>query len=55
MKEENYKLNVELANMQNTKETSEVESKAKEKIDKIKENTKLFNKIIKEKVQSGEY
>ena len=55
MKEENDKLNVELANMQNKKETSEVELKAKEKIDKIKENTKLFNKIIKEKVQSGEY
>ena len=55
IKEENDKLNVELAKMQNTTEISESESKAKEKVNKIKENTKLFNRIIKDKIESGEY
>ena len=51
----NDKLNIELAKMQNTTEISESESKAKEKVNKIKENTKLFNRIIKDKIESGEY
>ena len=55
LEKENEKLNLELENIQKIKETSESEAKAIEKLNKIKENTRLFNKIIKDKVKSGEF
>ena len=47
LKEENNKILEKLGQMQWDTDKKEAEIKAKEKIEKIKENTKLFNEIIK--------
>ena len=54
IKEENAKLNTVIGNIQCDKDKVEAESKAKEKLEKIKSNTKLFNDIIEQKLASGE-
>jgi hypothetical protein len=46
IKEENAKMNVEIGQLQFDKDKLEAETKAKNKLDKIKKNTKLFNDII---------
>ena len=47
LKEENGKLNQELEKIQYDKDKLDAEVKSKEKLRKIKKNTKLFNDIIK--------
>ena len=47
LKEENNKILEKLGQIQWDSDKKEAEIKAKEKIEKIKENTKLFNEIIK--------
>ena len=53
VKEENGKLNLEIGTMQFEKDKMEAKSKSDLKIKKMKENTKLFNKIIENKVATG--
>ena len=54
MKEENAKLNQELVKIQFVKDTLDAEVKSKEKLRKIKKNTKLLNKIIKKQLDDKE-
>ena len=54
VKEENAKLNLEIGKIQNEKDKNDAESMAKMKLKKIKDNTKLFNRIIESKINIGE-
>ena len=47
-------MKVEIVSLRDVKEKIEAESKSGEKLKKIRENSKLFNRIIEEKVASGE-
>ena len=55
VREENVKLNTELANIKGILDRIEAKEKTEEKLKKIEENTKLFNKIIEKKDTSGAY
>ena len=54
VKEENVKLNKELAKVQSDKDIFVANTKAEEKVIKMKENTKLFNRIIEKQIEDGE-
>ena len=53
LKEENDKITTEIGQLHYNKDKGESERKAKEKVDKIKENTKLFNRIIENDLKDG--
>ena len=54
MEEENGKLNLELGHIQCAKDKLEAKYKSEVKIKKIKENTKIFNKIIEKHISDGD-
>ena len=54
LKEEKDKINKELVNLQVSRDKIEAKEKSEEKLKKIKKNTKLFNKIIANKLETGE-
>ena len=54
VKEENKKLSVDIGKLQYEKEKIEVKIKTEEKLNKIKENTKLFNKILEKQIAEGD-
>ena len=54
LKEENAKMNLEIGTLQYDKDKLEAVYKAENKIKKVKENTKLFNKIIEKQLEDGD-
>ena len=54
VKEENVKLNLEVGKNQYEKDRLAAKNKSKEKIEKIKNNTKLFNDMIQKQIDDGE-
>ena len=54
IKEENSKIKVKLGQIQWDKDKLEAEFKAREKLQKIKKNTKIFNDIIEKQIENGE-
>ena len=53
VKQENEKICAEIGRLQFDKDKVEAQVKAKEKLSKIKENTKLFNRIIQNQIDDG--
>ena len=53
LKDENKKIAKDIGQFQYDKDKAEAEAKSKEKISKIKENTKLFNRIIEKHLDDG--
>ena len=53
LKSENEKISIEIGQLQYDKDKFEAEVKAKEKLSKIKQNTKLFNELIEKQIDDG--
>ena len=54
VQDENMNLNSEIAKIQSDRDVIEAESKSKEKLVKMKQNTKLFNKLIEKQLNDGD-